>query len=292
MRSVVAISATGAGVLVAATASARGYGAIGGTTATKSYANWSEFNAGGVKNTAPNARDWLMPIDLTGEYCEGPNPCIVNATFRGGSGGASCVRAYRLNVFGQVTASIGPVCQQGTTLARRQIGTVSTPTNTGTLLVVANLAGGASTPGAMTSVELTGNFQLDLTTAIGAIRGSSTNFDTSNWGEFGIGGIRNRSTSQRWWVISVPNPRTGKGPDRGVAGAVYGGGATGQSCVTAWGVDAFGALLLPSGEFCRTSLGWRNLGKLPGVHVVYYAELAGASTMGGNDGGMLASVQY
>jgi len=282
---VVAGCATVAVLAAAAPASAKGYGAISGTTSNKSYTNWAEFNTGGIKNNSTSARDWLMPINGRAYYCSSGLPCTVKATFKGGGGGSSCVRAYRINNLGAITGSIGPVCQD-TTLATRTIGTFKSFFDG--LLVVANLGG---TGGAMTTVQITDHFEEGLDERVGAIHGSTAAFDSSNWGEYGIGGIRNKSTSQRDWLISVPNPHSGDTPE--LPGATYGGGFGGDTCLFVYSVDAFGAAIGAGASACHGVFGPHYFaGFAIGAHTLYVFKLAAASANGANDGGVAASVRY
>jgi hypothetical protein len=280
MRSIAPGACAIAFIAVASNASASGYGAIRGTTANKSFTNWSEFNVGGVKNTASTARDWLIPIDLRGEGCT-ISACPVKAAFRGGSTGNTCVTAYLMNNSGAFTASFGPVCR-GATLGTSTLGSFTTDYPHQTMLVVANVAGGA-TPGAITSVAVeTGNTAFG---GVGAIRGATANFSTSNWGEYNIGGIQNRATTQREWLISVPIAWPAQS-------AGFGGGFGGSTCVIAYGVNYDGTLASATSQVCQTSYAHTLLGSVSGVHALYVNKLAGASSVGATDGGFVTTVQY
>jgi hypothetical protein len=265
-------------------ADAKGYGAIGGTTANKSVTNWFEFNVGGVQNTAGTARDWLMPIDTRGDGCHFSPGCRLEATIRGGSTGNTCVTAYVLNAFGAITAQLGPVCQ-GAALATRTIGTITTSSDT--MLVVANVAGGA-TPGAVTSINnVSLNFGDGSLDDVGAIRGSTSSFSTTNWAEHNVGGVMNRATTAREWLISVPRPHLNGGK------ATFGGGFGGTSCVIAYGVAANGSLLSGSAQTCHSAAAQAFFSSSPSsVHVLYVARLARASSSGAADGGFITSVGY
>src|SRR5262245_4286422 len=67
---IAALSVTAAILATSSVASAnRTYGAVAGTTATKTFGQWSQFNLTGVQNDATAARDWLIPVDVSQENC-------------------------------------------------------------------------------------------------------------------------------------------------------------------------------------------------------------------------------
>jgi len=274
------IVATTIGVIAAtaAPASALSYGAIRGTTSDKNLANWSELSIGGVVNNSVATKDWLIPVNTRHEACSSGG-CSVYAIFRGSSATSACVRGYWLTDLGAITAQIGPVCN-GATQQSRLIGDSNqAPSGVDTLLIVANLP----PTGAIRSVTVDG----DAGTpghGIGAIHGHTADFSTSNWGEYGVGGIRNKAATAREWLISVPRPAT--------AGATFGGGAGGNSCAIAYGVNTDGSLGSASNQICQSTFEFEALGSPSGDSVLYVLSLAAASANGANDGGFVSTVRY
>ncbi len=291
------IAALGVAAAVLATSSLASanttvYPALAGTTAAKSYAQWSQ--AGGligVQNDATAARDWLIPIDIGTKFCDQSQGCTVYATFRGGNNGASCVTAYFTDLFGAIIQAGSQVCQ-GTTLARLQIANTHTKAPQG-LLVVAALAGGSATRGRIISVEFVQPGVEFTGGVIGATKGVPDNFNTVVWGEYGIGGVRNMSSAMRDWYVAVPNGNGGNLQPI-TTKATFGGGFGGESCVDVFGVGPDGALLssgTPANP-CRTTFGTVDYGKITGGVIVYIASLARASAGNVADGGVLSSVAY
>jgi hypothetical protein len=88
------------------------------------------------------------------------------------------------------------------------------------------------------------------------------------------------------WNLS-PRPRA-----RYVAGATFGGGAGGQTCAIAYGVNHDGSFASGSDQICQSTFEFESLGNPSGVSVLYVLRLAPSSANGVNDGGFVSTVRY
>jgi hypothetical protein len=277
-ESLAAVAAIAAITATTSSASALTYGATRGTTSDKNFSNWAELSLGGVVNNSAATKDWLIPVNTRHESCSSGS-CLVYAVYRGSASASGCVRGYWLTDLGAIAAQIGPVCNTANMASRLIGGSNQVPSGVDTLLIVANLP----STGAIMSVTVDGNAGTPAH-GVGAIHGHTASFSTSNWAEYGVGGIRNKAATAREWLISVPRPAA--------AGATFGGGAGGNSCAIAYGVGFDGSMQSASDQICQSTFEFESLGSPSGESVLYVINLAAASSSGANDGGFISTVRY
>jgi hypothetical protein len=115
------------------------------------------------------------------------------------------------------------------------------------------------------------------------------------WREWAVGGIQNRSSGARDWLMALSTELCFD-PTPCAVSATFKGGATGNSTAIAYAVGHNGFLIAatPSvsagGTLVTQFLGNLNISDSSGF-VLLVTNLAGASSTGGTNGGVMASGQ-
>jgi len=126
------------------------------------------------------------------------------------------------------------------------------------------------------------------------VDGVSTDQSGINWREWLVGGIQNRATSARNWLMPLPAAHCASRTSCAVR-ATWKGGAGGSSSVIGYAVNASGGFTTATSQkFQSSTLAQQLLGTLDvpsGGFVLVVASLAGASSNGGTDGGGLTTAE-
>jgi hypothetical protein len=126
------------------------------------------------------------------------------------------------------------------------------------------------------------------------VDGVSADQSGSNWREWLVGGIQNRATVARNWLMPLPAAHCATRTSCDVL-AAWKGGAGGSSSAIGYAVNASGGFTTATPQrFQGSTLGQQKLGTLSvpsGGFVLVVASLAGASSSGGTDGGGLATAE-
>jgi hypothetical protein len=126
------------------------------------------------------------------------------------------------------------------------------------------------------------------------IDGTNATQTSSNWPEFSIGGIQNRATTQRDWLMALPAAHCATRSDCAVR-LTWKGGAGGSSSAIAYAVNANGVHTSATTEkFQNSTLAQQKLGDLSvpsNGFVLVVAKLASASSSGATDGGAVTTAE-
>jgi hypothetical protein len=124
-----------------------------------------------------------------------------------------------------------------------------------------------------------------------AIDGTVANQVATNWSEFNVGGIQNRSTVSRDWLLAMPADTCFDTTPCQMSATIK-AGAAGNSTAIAYAVNNGGFFTAATAlaATSSTSLVTLSLGLLNvPSHILLVSRLAGASTTGGTNGGAMTS---